>query len=118
MFSVQHECVNGGIMSTNAYIGIKDGNDVEYVYIHFDGYPSGVGSILKEHYSNPDDVQRLISKGDMSSLGNTIDECDFYCDRPGEEWNDIKPKHIRIRGFMNITDGYKYLYGISGWEQV
>lgn len=46
--------------------------EVESVYCHFDGYPSGVGRTLLEHWTDPEKVNRLIALGDLSVLGAEI----------------------------------------------
>lgn len=60
-------------MSTRSLVGIqnKDGS-VNYVYIHSDGYLTGVGKTLLEHYSDRKKIRRLINLGDLSSLGEVI----------------------------------------------
>ena len=49
-------------MSTRAAIGYKaaDGKVVT-IYSHYDGYPSHVGKILKEHHSSDKCLHKLIS---------------------------------------------------------
>lgn len=60
-------------MSTRSLVGIqnKDGS-VNYVYIHSDGYLTGVGKTLFEKYSDRKKVRRLVNLGDLSSLGERI----------------------------------------------
>lgn len=66
-------------MATRSYIGIALSNgNVKTIYCHYDGYLSYVGSVLKEHYTTVDQVNELINGGDMSSLGETINETKFY----------------------------------------
>ena len=62
-------------MSTRSHIGIRntDGT-VDYIYCHYDGYPSGVGETLTKHYTTYDKVKALIALGDLSVLGNEIGE--------------------------------------------
>ena len=54
-------------MATRSRIGLllSDGS-VLSAYSHWDGYPSGVGKILKEHYNSYDKISELIDGGDMS----------------------------------------------------
>jgi len=60
-------------MSTRSIIAIKNPDmTVSGVYCHFDGYPSGVGSILFEHYQDEENVKELIALGALSSLGERI----------------------------------------------
>lgn len=62
-------------MSTRSRIGMiqKDGS-VKSIYCHFDGYPEGVGAVLKKHYTNPEKVEELLELGDISVLGTFYDE--------------------------------------------
>jgi hypothetical protein len=65
-------------MSTRSLIGIIKENDlVDYVYCHWDGYPSHNGKILLEDYTS-EKVLELINKGAMSYLGSTVEGCEFY----------------------------------------
>jgi hypothetical protein len=50
-------------------------------YIHFDGYPEGVGSTLVIHYGTQDRVEELYARAassDLSSLKPTIDKSVWY----------------------------------------
>ena len=62
-------------MSTRSNIAIetKDGQ-VKAVYCHSDGYLSGVGKTLIQHYTNYDDVEKLINGGGISSLGDNLND--------------------------------------------
>jgi hypothetical protein len=46
--------------------------EVQSIYCHWDGYPAGVGSTLKEHYTNPLKVEALIALGDISILSENV----------------------------------------------
>jgi hypothetical protein len=62
-------------MSTRSNIGIINTNgSVTAIYVHSDGYPSGVGKTLREHYNTEDAVRTLLSLGDLSVLGTVIGE--------------------------------------------
>ena len=60
-------------MATRSTIALEfaDGT-IGQVYAHWDGYLSGNGKTLFEHYSNPFILRDLIDLGSISSLGNTI----------------------------------------------
>ena len=61
-------------MSTRSRIGIEVSNGwVHSIYCHHDGYLSGVGEMLSDHYQTADDVRRLIDLGDISSLSETVE---------------------------------------------
>lgn len=55
-------------------------NTVQQIYCHWAGDFSHNGKILFEHYSDINILKDMMAKGYMSSLGNTIDECEFYDD--------------------------------------
>ena len=60
-------------MATRSRIGIEnqDGT-ISSIYCHYDGYESGVGAVLKNHYTDRGKVQSLIDLGDISSLGERV----------------------------------------------
>lgn len=61
-------------MSTNAHIGISRGkNKVEFIYLHWDGYPSYALEMLKEYYKDREKVEKLIALGDISCLEEEVD---------------------------------------------
>lgn len=74
-------------MATRSRIGMEQPNgEVKSIYCHHDGYESGVGSTLKEHYTNPEKVEALIALGDISILEPLIEP-----DVPGVEHSFDKP---------------------------
>ncbi len=56
-------------MATRSTIAIEyaDGT-VDQIYCHWDGYLDNNGAILRDHYSDPFKLQKLIELGDISSL--------------------------------------------------
>jgi hypothetical protein len=69
-------------MSTRSLIAkLNQDETFDAVYCHFDGYRDGVGATLSDNYVTEESVKNLISMGDMSTLGKTLDECDFYTNR-------------------------------------
>lgn len=61
-------------MSTRAYICMKTkSGDYRGIYNHWDGYLSGVGEILLNHYKDYDKVEKLINLGDISVLGQGLE---------------------------------------------
>lgn len=69
-------------MATRSNVGYKkEDGTYRYIYCHWDGYPSGNGKILREHYQDPAKIIRLVENGDLSSLSI---ECDGA---PGHTFN-------------------------------
>jgi hypothetical protein len=62
-------------MATRSNIAIfdKEKGQAKTIYAHWDGYLDGVGATLKEHYTTTEKVEKLISLGDLSSLGKEIE---------------------------------------------
>ena len=66
-------------MSTNSSISIrKKDNTILSIYCHWDGGIKNVGNILFNYYNTYGDILELISRGNIESLGKTIDDCVFY----------------------------------------
>lgn len=115
-------------MSTSCYIGYKN----RYIYCHWDGYPAGVGAILKHHYTDEKKIQKLINLGDISVLAKNIEPTSEHTfDNPQENvtvayhrdnkepWEDTKAKIIDDE-FLT-EEGmieYAYLYDeyIKKWK--
>lgn len=68
-------------MATRSLIVIEEMKEGEKVYsgcyCHWDGYPNNNGKILLNNYTDRERVRKLISLGEMSSLGKYIspEEC-------------------------------------------
>lgn len=134
-------------MSTRCLIGyVKEDGTIESIYCHHDGYLEGVGKILKEHYGDLETIKKLMTLGDLSSLGETPashqelwDEdiiinqperweewsrkyCCAYFDR-GEDWEDIKPRTFESKEeYLNAMGDcwgeYAYLFRNGVWEEL
>ena len=72
-------------MATRSKIAIEnqDGT-VTAIYCHWDGYVNGVGKTLFENYDR-EKLEQLIELGDISSLGETLDETVAYHRDNGED---------------------------------
>jgi hypothetical protein len=60
-------------MGTRSTIALEyaDGT-VDQIYCHWDGYLDHNGAILRDHYTDPFKVQKLMELGSISSLGANI----------------------------------------------
>lgn len=108
-------------MGTRSFIAYKNGEYVNSpyngVYCHWDGYPEGVGKVLREHYSEPNKIKTLITKGGMSSLHPEIEKTEFYTKR-GEPLQVIKTPNIQtlIREARNLGCQYLYRFEKDSWS--
>jgi len=57
-------------MGTHCYIALEDTNDdtIRYMYNHYDGYFSYIFPLLRKYYMERENVEKLISCGNTSSL--------------------------------------------------
>jgi len=108
-------------MATRSYIGVSgpEGPNptVKFIYCHFDGYPEGVGMTLAKHFDTPYKVDKLIELGDISSLGETLDETVSYRrDLKRNDGNDAAT--VPLRNYVADRDvAFKYLYTEEGeWK--
>ncbi len=74
---------------------------ISAIYCHWDGYLSGVGKLLLDHYTNPDDITRLMGLGDLSWLGDKPED-------PGDLWereNCSMPSTVRTGARRSTSIG-------------
>jgi hypothetical protein len=88
-------------MATRAMIGmIRDDGTVRAIYSHWDGYPAHVGILLKTFYDTADAVTELLDRGDVSSLGPTLEETNFYSNRGEDE--------VSAKEFKDVVESVQY----------
>jgi hypothetical protein len=97
-------------MSTRSAIAIQENKDgpIKYAYCHYDGYISHNGKILNEHYRDPAKVKELLSEGDLSSLGETIDKSVFFHRDRKEDLHINLPMSLKEFAVEDIFD-FRYL---------
>lgn len=114
-------------MSTRSYIAeeLPDGK-FKVVYCHFDGYIEHNGDILVNHYQDREKVEKLLSLGDLSSLGKDIDPnpnlphsidydkqqkdvCVFYNRDGGGKESECKAKILTMEEMFD-NDWIEYFY--------
>jgi hypothetical protein len=117
-------------VSTRSYIGIQDGETITAIYSHFDGYPSGVGQVLADHYTDPEKIKALVALGDLSALAPELGERHDFDDRTHGDWclfygrdrgeEGVEPKtHGDETEFLvaatNHGTEYAYLFRNGAW---
>ena len=118
-------------MSTRSSISIKNSDGTfTGICCHFDGYPSGNGKILLEHYTEEAKVQELIALGDLSSLGAQVKPSSpehrygnrepgvtvaYHRDR-GEDFEDTAPITSCNWPIKEIKFAYNYLFCDGVWR--
>jgi hypothetical protein len=111
-------------MSSRSIIAIQKGRTTTTIYCHFDGYPTSVGKILYDNYTDEKKINELMELGNLSSLGETIKDCVFYIrDRhePADENKAViipaiygkQPK--QILELLDSGQNYLYLFKDGIW---
>ena len=74
-------------MATRSNIGmITKERKVVVAYCHWDGYLRHNGQILLDNYKNGGQVYDLVSRGNISLLGESIDETRYFDDGIDVDW--------------------------------
>jgi len=118
-------------MATRSTIGmVQEGGTIRSVYCHFDGYPEGVGVVLKDHYNDTATIENLLDLGDLSVLDVEIGEkqdfgarkegwCLFYGRDQGEDGVDALV-HANTDEWLGFRRGswceWGYLWDGKGWN--
>lgn len=100
-------------MATRSTINkIEKNGIVKSIYCHFDGYPSHHLPILEENYKTEDEVDALISLGDISSLGESLSTTCAYCRDMGEAL--VKRKYFSLADLHE--EEYNYVWENGKWR--
>jgi hypothetical protein len=88
------------------------------VYCHWDGYPSGVGAELKEHFTDYQKALNLVIGGAVSAIDSAYVR--HYANRQGEKWEYLKPTQGKTQREVLKPFGwseYAYLFDEArgGW---
>ena len=100
-------------MSTRSRIAIENESGiVNSIYCHFDGYISGVGKTLFNHYDK-EKLQKLIELGDISSLGESTIDTVAYCRDRGEDLHSTS--YLNVEGLFELgfESGEEYVYCLN-----
>ena len=73
-------------MATRSRIAVANpGGTFTSIYCHWDGYPSGVGATLRDHYTDAAKTHRLLALGNLSVLDREIGEKHDFEEAPEGE---------------------------------
>lgn len=105
-------------MSTNALIAFK--NEVgkyDINAINFDGYIEGVGKTLQGHWDNPEKVKVLCHANEIRSLGEEMEETEFYGNYLGVLKNR---KNLSFEKLCNEAGNFDftYVYEDDMWQML
>lgn len=120
-------------MSTRSAVMVQIGKQIKAIYVHHDGYPSGVGSILNKHFNSQQSAEALIRNGNrgaidrfvagalkQSSAGLFIDEF-IVRNLVVEFYREIRPdynltSHCYSTNYNEPAETYdSYLQAVDAW---
>ena len=110
-------------MATRSFIAKYDYLRDEYtaIYCHWDGYPSGVGATLRDHYNSAGQVDTLLTYGDISSLREDTNatKADSYQVMQGDKDAvavTFKYFSQMVEHYRRINCEYGYVWNQGLWE--
>lgn len=85
-------------MSTRCRIGyVREDGKIESIYCHHDGYLEYVGKILRDNYKDTETIKKLMSLGDISSIGripeSNEDLWDLSLMDNTDSWHELSDKY-------------------------
>jgi len=109
-------------MATRSLIGMNLDNGItKIIYCHWDGYPEHNGELLVNHYNTPAAITALMELGDLSSLGESPDQCSAYHRDRNEPWGMVEPRDVNTSELAAVGNDYGvdyvYVYNENNeWE--
>ena len=94
---------------SNIQVEIAPGKSLA-IYAHWDGYPSHTGQQLLDYYNTQEKAEELVRMGDMSSIGPTLEECEFYKRDRQETGENIEPHEVDTWKISEIKQGQEWQY--------
>ena len=94
---------------SNIQVEIAPGKTLA-IYAHWDGYPSHMGQHLLNHFNTQELAEGIVRRGDMSSIGQTIDDCVFYKRDREEDGPHIEPHEIKTFEISSKKQGQEWQY--------
>ena len=101
-------------MSTRSSIWIKNQNNFEGIYCHFDGnIVNGVGEMLYKHYNTEEKVKEMIAHGACSYLEEDIASSRFYHSWRGEDLSIYSVSDLVFA--KDYFEEFNYLFDKGEW---
>ena len=100
-------------MATRSRIAIEnEDGSVKSIYCHFDGYLSGVGKTLFNHYDK-EKLEKLIELGDISSLEDSTESTVAYHRNRGEDLHSTDYLSVEDLFGNGFNSGEEYVYCLT-----
>ena len=97
-------------MSTNSLVAfLKEDGSVVSSYVHYDGYVTGVGLTLLEHYNTEEKAYAVSTAGYFSSLSENIEES-LNKSVHKDEKGDYSENREEFEEYIRRDSGLEYVY--------
>ena len=93
-------------MATRGHIAIKENGKYKYIYNHWDSDIDQLGVTLFKFYKDADKVRALIDLGDVSSVGEKIEN------------QETKIIHLVIEMFVGVKTKINGLYSYKSTKRI
>lgn len=115
-------------MSTRSTITLSTKDGYKSIYCHYDGYLTGVGTMLQQYYDTQEKVEALIALGSLSSLSERLapaaDEKHTW-EKPAAgvtvAYHRDRSEELSIRNYETLqeldrnSEEYNYLFENDNW---
>ena len=96
-------------MSTNSLLAyLKEDGSIVSTYVHYDGYVTGVGLTLLEHYNTDEGAFAVSTAGNFSSLSESIEESHEKSVHT-ELWT-LNENIEEFEEYIRLDSGLEYVY--------
>ena len=102
-------------MATRGHIAIKENGKYKYIYNHWDSDIEQLGVTLFKFYKDADKVRALINLGNVSSVGETI-ENNASCYKDHMDLNNNHPGTVAMYREGRMWKDYDYYNPDKQWE--
>ena len=93
---------------------------IDAIYCHWDGYPSGVGVTLRDHYDTDLWAKMLVNIGDISSLQDGFEETEreSYSRRGDKDAGPVIFKYFTqmVEHYRGMNCEYGYVWEDGKWN--
>lgn len=111
-------------MATRSSVHVFDGTQWHGIYVHFDGYPTGVGATLLKLAPDLESALKIVSGGYASSIAGakTIEDIRYYAQR--SKWDpkseDESNCETRVSDTLEeslnaVAESYNYAFKDGRW---
>jgi len=96
-------------MSTNSLVAyLKEDGSIVSTYVHYDGYVTGVGLTLLEHYNTEERAFAVSTAGYCSSLSESLEKS-LEKSVHTELWN-VNENREEFEEYIRLDSGLEYVY--------